>query len=133
MRRSAIGPLLFAPWPLRITLVVVAVLAVGAGIFAAVNYWQTSHHDQACSTYTNALTAALAQPGAKPDQQVLNLLPAPVRQSLIASDRVYNNQVSQANAESVPAAAASQIDGYNQAWDRFATTFKVEALAARGC
>jgi len=63
----------------------------------------------------------------KPDQQILNLLSAPDRQAVITSDRNYNNQVSQANGDT------SEIDGYNQAWDKFAISFKAEALATRDC
>ena len=115
---------------LRITLSVVAVLAVGAGIFAAVTYWQHVRHDDACSVYANALTASVAQPGVKPEQPALDLLVGKDRQTVLASDRAYNNQVSQTNAENVSAAATSLINGYNQAWGRWATTFKAEALAS---
>jgi len=112
----------------RVTLVIVAVFAVGAGIFATVTYWQETHHNDSCSVYGNALTAALADPGGgKPDQQISDLLTAQDRHDILASDRNYTQEVNQAGSD------PSQIDAVNRKWDQFATSFKAQALAVRGC
>ena len=104
---------------------VVAVLAVGAGIFAAVTYWQRTHQSASCSVYGNALTAALADPGAgRPDTQVLNLLTAHDRKQVLTVNREYTKAVAEDQ---------SLIDSYTHNYDQWATGFKAEALAARGC
>ena len=53
----------------------------------------------------------------KPDQQTLNLLSAQDSEAVVSSDRSYNKQVSQINADDVAAAATTQVDAANQAWD----------------
>ena len=102
---------------LRITLAVIVVLAVGAGVFAAVTYWQHVRHDDACSVYANALTAAVAQPGVRPDRRVMDLLTAQDVKEVITSDNTHNAEVSQANADE----NTSLIGTLNQLWDQFET------------
>ena len=135
MARHRNRPPTVRPVALRITLAVVAVLAVGAGIFAGVTYWQHVRHDDACSTYANALIASVAEPGVKPDRSILNLLSAQDRKAVTTSDGAYNTQLNDLppppyrNDPQVQA----KIDSYDQAWAKWATSFKAQALAARGC
>jgi len=105
----------------RIGVLMLAVLAVGAGVLAYHSHQQRVRHDQACATYVRALDAVTAQPGVSTDRSALAALSTQDQQEIAATDSAWDNAIGRDETVLVGV------------WEDWVKSFRAQALAARGC